>query len=251
MSDIVCTCVYEAYIDEPMSVLTTIVDFVFSVCIGVVGIILNYKLMRRLQEEKKSKPIGRKGNVIEPIMQQFCKFQIFYWPYFLLYFWIHLNGIIPSSLMNGWWCNVILQITIVFGRIYISSISFFVALVRYIYIVHRERANKWDYERVGKVFKIGSVVIPTILGAIRLFAHPNSAYQNGEKFENCIAFYLGTNTTINMTIPNAYPYAWTLEYIPEKVLVGIDIAHRAIQLMVVLNIAEAFLYFAIYRQIKR
>ena len=250
MSYIVCTCVYEAYIDKPMSVLTTVLDFVFSVAIAVAGVILNYKLMRKLQKEKRSKPIGRKGNVIEPIMQPFCKFQIIFWPYFLLYFWIHFNEIIPSSLMNGWWCVLILQ-TIVIGRIYIASISFFVALVRYVYIVHRETANQWDYERVGRYFKIGSVVFPTILGIIRLFVYPNLTYQNGDKFKNCIASYLGINNTSNMTIPKAYPYAWTLEYIPEKIVDGIDIAHRAILLVVILNIAEAFLYSSIYRQAKR
>ena len=250
MSDIVCTCVYEAYIDKPMSVWTTVLDFVLSIAIAVTGAILNYKLMRKLQKEKRSKPIGRKGNVIEPIMQPFCKFQIIYWPYFLLYFWIHLNGIIPSSLINGWWCIVIF-VTIVIGRIYISSISFFVALVRYVYIVHRETASQWDYERVGKFFKIGSVVFPTTLGTIRLFVYPNTTYQNGDKFQNCVAFYLGINNTSNLTIPKGYPYAWTLEYIPEKILDGIDVGHRAILLVIVLNIAEAFLYLSIYRQIKR
>ena len=255
MSCIVCTCVYEAYIDKPMSVLTTVLDFVFSIAIAVAGVILNYKLMRKLQKEKRSKPIGRKGNVIEPIMQPFCKFQIIFWPYFLLYFWIYLNGIIPSSLMNGWWCIVISQ-TIAIGRIYIAGISFFVALVRYVYIVHLETANQWCYVRVGRYFKIGSVVFPTILGIIRLLVYPNldpktEFIQNGDKFQNCIAFHLGTNNTSNITIPKAYPYAWTLEYIPEKILDGIETARRAILLVVVSNIAEAFLYFSIYRQIKR
>ena len=251
MPDIVCTCVYEAYIDKSTTFLTTVIDFVLSICISVLGIIVNHKLIRNLKEERRAKPIGRKGNVIEPMMQIYCKFQVVFWPYFLLYCWLHLNGIIPSSLMNGWWCNVIIQIIIGFGRTYIACISFFVALTKYIYIVHRETANQWDYERVGKVSKICSVVIPIVFGVIRLFTSNYDTWQTGESFENCIAILLEYNGTSNMTIPYAYPYTWTLKYIPENILLGINYALTGIGIIVSFNIAEAYLYFAIFRQIKR
>ena len=251
MPDIVCTCIYEAYIDKSTTFLTTVVDLVFSISISVLGIIVNHKLIKNLKEEKRSKPVGRKGNVIEPIMQIYCKFQVVFWPYYLLYFWLHFNGIIPSSFMKGWWCNVITQISIVFGRTYIAWISLFVAVTRYTYIVHRETANRWDYERVGKVFKIWSVVIPIVFGVIRLFTDNYTRYQTGESFESCIANNLEYNGTSNMTIPYAYPYTWTLKYIPENILLGIDYALTGIGIIVSFNIVEAYLYFAIFRQIKR
>ena len=251
MPDIVCTCIYEAYIDKSTTFLTTVVDLVFSISISVLGIIVNYKLIRNLKEEKRSKPVGRKGNVIEPIMQIYCKFQIVFWPYYLLYFWLQFNGIIPSSLMNGWWCNVIMQISIVFGRTYIAWISLFVALTRYTYIVHRETANRWDYERVGMIFKICSVVVPIVFGVMRLFTDNYNRYQTGENFESCIAFHLEYNSTSNITIPTSYPYTWTLKYIPENILLGIDYALTGIDIIVSFNIAEAYLYLVIFRQIKR
>ena len=52
MPDIVCTCIYEAYIDEPMSIWTTVLDFAFSAIIAVVAININYKFLKDLQEEK-------------------------------------------------------------------------------------------------------------------------------------------------------------------------------------------------------
>ena len=251
MPDIVCTCIYEAYIDEPLSIWTTVLDFVFSAIIAVVAVNVNYKFLKQLQEEKRSRPIGRKGNVIEPVMQLFCKFQIIFWPYYLLYFWIHFNGIVPSSLMNGWWCNVIMQITIKFGRNYIGWISFFVALIRYIYIVHRETSNQWDYDRVGKLLKILSVVIPTVTDFIAFFVNPYKQYQKGEKFENCISDYLGSNTTINTATINGYPYAWTSQYIPENIMLGIYYSLVVVAVIVYLQFAEGFFYFEIYRTIKR
>ena len=251
MPDIVCTCIYDAYIDKSSSIWTTVLDFVCSVIIGVFGVIINYKFMKNLQEEKRSKPIGRKGNVIEPIMQLFCRFQIIFWPYYLLYFWIHFNGIIPSSLMNGWWCNVIMQISIKFGRTYIGWISFFVALTRYVYIVYRETSNQWDYERAGRLLKIASVVIPILSECIGIFVNPYKDYQNGEKFERCIAFYLGTNVTSELAIPNGYPYAWTLQYLSENIARNIYYIQMAISVIVVLQLADGFFYFRIYQQIKR
>ena len=133
MPDIVCKCIYEAYIDPPMSIWTTLLDFFCYVVIGVLCVIINCKFIKKLQEEKRAKPPGRKGNVIEPIMQLFCKFQIIFWPYYIIYFWIHLNGIVPASLMNGWWCNVAALISIRFGRMTIAWNSFFVAFIRYVY----------------------------------------------------------------------------------------------------------------------
>ena len=134
MPDLACTCMYEAYIDPPMSVWTLILDFSCSLVIGVLGVIVNYKFMRKLQKEKQSKPQGRKGNVIEPVMQLFCKVQIIYWPYYLLYFWLSLNGIVPSSLISDWSCTLGAIAAIKFGRNIIAWNSFFVAFIRYTYI---------------------------------------------------------------------------------------------------------------------
>ena len=44
MPDIGCTCVIESYIDPPMSVWTLLLDFLFSLLIGALGVIVNYKL---------------------------------------------------------------------------------------------------------------------------------------------------------------------------------------------------------------
>ena len=138
---------------DPGSVFTTVLEFLFSIIVCVCGLTVNYIFMRKLEEEKRNVPLGRKGNVIEPIMRWFLKFQMIYWPYHLTFFWmIHENHIIPSDNMTGWWCNVIAQIGIKFGRLIIAYNSTFIALVRYLYIVHHNRVDKWNYEKVRKWF---------------------------------------------------------------------------------------------------
>ena len=247
MPDIVCTCMYEAYIDPPMSVWTLILDFLCSLVIGVLGVIVNYKFIRKLQKEKQSKPQGRKGNVIEPVMQLFCKVQIIYWPYYLLYFWLSINGIIPSD----WSCTLRAGAVIKLGRVIISWNSFFVALIRYTYIVHREKSNQWDFDRLGKWFRVASIGIPTIYNAIDSLTNGMWEYQNGETFKNCVYLNLGLNNTDDITIPDIYPYAWTVEYLPQSLILSIYYTVWVLRVLIYGNIADGYLYFSIFRCIKR
>jgi hypothetical protein len=138
MPDLFCACMYKALINIPGPLWTTVLEFVFSVVISVCGEIINYRFMSKLREEKRRTPLGRKGNVIEPIMRWYCKLQMIYWPYHLLSMWVLYNKIIPFEYMNGWWCSASSFIPITFGRMCIGWNSLFVALIRYIYIVHRK-----------------------------------------------------------------------------------------------------------------
>ena len=251
MPDIVCTCVYEAFIDPPMSVWTTLLDFFCSLVIGVLGVIVNYKFIERLQKEKRSRPLGRKGNVIEPVMKVFCRVQIIYWPYYLLYFWLSLNGIIPSSLMSDWSCILGATAAINFGRNIIAWNSFFVAFIRYTYIVHREKSNQWDFDRVGRWLGVASIGIPIVYNIIDNLTNGFWEYQHGDAFENCMSLKLGLNNTNNATIPNIYPYAWTVEYLPQSLILSIYYAVWVLKVLTYGNIADGFFYLSIYRCIKR
>ena len=251
MPDIVCTCMYEAYIDPPMSVWTLLLDFLFSLVIGVLGVIVNHKFIRKLQKEKQSKPQGRKGNVIEPVMQLFCKFQIIYWPYYLLYFWLSLNGIVPSSLISDWSCTLGATAAIKLGRNIIAWNSFFVAFIRYTYIVHREKSNQWDFDRLGKWFRVASIGIPTIYNIVDSLTNGMWEYQNGETFKNCVYLNLGLNNTDDITIPDIYPYAWTVEYLPQSLILGIHYTLWVLKVLIYGNIADGYFYLSIFRCIKR
>ena len=146
-----CLCLLESRIESPVTLWSTVLEFLFSVLLSVSGMRINWKLWKQLKLEKKNKPPGRKGNVIEPIMSWFCIHQIFYSPYYFLFYWMRANGMLPLS-MPSWLCAVISGIAIT-GRIIASFNSFFIALIRYIYIVHDAKANQWRFERVVECFK--------------------------------------------------------------------------------------------------
>ena len=160
MPDIFCTCLYTTFVGKSVSNLSTVLEFLFSAIIAVSGITLNCEFLKKLREEKKKTPLNRKGNVIEPIMRWFCVVQIIYWPYHLLFFRTIHNEIIPSEQMNGWWCNATMQIGVRFGRMIVGYNSLFVALIRYIYIVHHQKSNQWEFEKVGRLFQIASIAVP-------------------------------------------------------------------------------------------
>ena len=168
MTFIVCTCLYNSLVDTPVSLWSTIVEFLLSVIIVVCGETINYRFKSKLVEEKRKVLLGRKGNVIEPIMNSFCKMQMIYWPYQILYFWISTNQIIPVEYMNGWWCPVATY-TMRFGRIFIAYNSIFVVLIRYMYIVHYSKSSLWEFSKVGRYFRIASIAIPVIMETIGSF----------------------------------------------------------------------------------
>ena len=250
MQDTTCTCIYQSFSNKNTSAWSTTLDFLLSMPIFVFGVIFNYVLWKKLKQEKKLVPLGRKGNVIEPIMSWYCLIQIAYWPYSLLYFWIIFNGITPTVILKTLWCNVGILITR-FGRMYIAYNSLFVAMIRYIYIVYYDKAKKWDFLKVRKFFQITSVAFPLGIEFVGTFFYPYKLYQGKPEFRECIASYQGLNTTQNLIIPDIYPRRWTMKYVPEIIALAVQAIHATITIVVVLNIIEGFFYFQIFKSIQR
>ena len=249
MTNELCICIYETFGDNPGSSWSTSAEFIFSVIICVFGVRVNYVFRKKLQEERKSTPLGRKGNVVEPLMNSFCLIQMIYWPYAILFMWIMSNQIIKSQYMDGWWCYVIYPIGIKFGRMVIGCNSLFVALIRYIYIVHREKANQWEFSKVGRLFRVLAIAVPLCMETIGILTQSLSQFHTQENFAECIASYQGLNSTGNIKIKSWDK--WTKNFAPELVVTTTGYVVLFIELIVLLNFIEGFLYLAIYRSVKR
>ena len=251
MKDTFCICLLKTFIDRPVSTLSTILEFLFSVVISIVGVIVNYRFSKKLKQERKNRPIGRKGNVIEPVMRWFCIVQIIFWPYELLVFWMMFNEIIPTDQMPNWLCYVSLNI-LKFGRMYIAYNSLFIALIRYYYIVHQQRANQWDFERTGKWFQIASIAVPIAMETIGLFTNNYTEYtKSSDRFDDCAASYQGLNGTDNATLPQSIVVELTMQYLPESLVLTIFYIYTTISMVVLMNITEGFLYFKIFQSVRR
>ena len=184
-------------------------------------------------------------------MRWFCVFQMTYWPYHLLTFWIMTNEIIQSEQMNGWWCSAMLAIGVRFGRMIVAYNSLFVAMIRYVYIVHRQKANQWEFEKVGRCFQIASIAVPVAIECVGVFVDSYQQYTNLPGFDECVAFYQGLNNTIGMAISRPSSVEWTMNYVPESLVLGIYYPYMCITGAVFLNIPEGVFYLRIHQSISR
>ena len=227
-----CECLLKSFAAKPVPLYSTIIQVVLSLVICVCGIFLNYKVSKKLKQERQRRPLGKKGNVVEPIMRWFVILQITYWPLQLLFFWVHVNSIIAIELVPWWLCSL-MTASVALGRLIIAYNSFFVALVRYMYIVHEVKANQWNFETIGRLSQIGSIIVPTLLSFLMITTFDfNLLWTQCGKSERTIS-----NLSRN--------------YLPNFLINAIGIISFSIQMMVFLNITEAFLYFKIFRAMKR
>ena len=233
MNDTYCMCLVESFHEENLSILEPILTFAFSLIISICGVFLNYKFHKKLKIERRNKPLGRKGNVIEPIMRWFLVIQIIYWPYQLLMFhramYYNIISMIPPLCPFYIW-------SIILGRTTVAYNSIFVVLIRYLYIVHDRKANQWDFEKVGRRFQIASICAPWMnvimlgfsLSPKGLFPHAN---------------HCPHQTSILLSItrePALEPFADTI-----ATICAITMA------VVFLNIMEGYLYIKIFQRINR
>ena len=175
-----------------------------------------------------------------------------YWPYLLLYFWNRENQIITSEYMDGWWCGVFV-IGIKFGRMIVVYNSLFVALIRYIYIVHRQKANQWEFESVGRFFQIASIAVPVSMEFVGVFTDNLwiSLLRTQPKVMECIASHQGSYSNESLLIPKPATQEWALKYVPEYIIFGINCVYSFISVVVSLNLTEGFFYLRIHQCISR
>ena len=239
MNDTYCTCIVKSLRDEHgRDVLSTVFEFLLSLVISMTGVFLNYKFLTKLKIERRNKPLGRKGNVIEPIMRWFLVIQIIFWPYELLMFSRVISFGSSLSTMIPALCPFIFWM-IVLGRTIIAYNSLFVALIRYVYIVHERKANQWDFEKVGRRFQIASICTPIlhVLTFSFTMRKPGS--------EGLIP---DTNHCSQL---ESLLINFTSQFIPDPFAKAMAIICAVLLVFVYLNIAEMYLYVRIYQTIKR
>ena len=238
MSDTYCTCMIRQYFSKVSNenIFSSVFEFLLSLMISICGVFLNNKFLEKLRIERRNKPIGRKGNAIEPIMRWFGVLQIAYWPYelFMLSQSVGISNlsIIPPPLCPFYTWSVVL------GRAIVAYNSLFVALIRYVYIVYERKANQWDFESVGRRFQIASISVPIInVILLGLTMRPRYFLPDAD-----------TNICSHMT-PPLITFAMT--FISRPVADTIATMSAIVVTVVYLNLIEGYLYVKMFQSIKR
>ena len=247
-----CECTYKQFNVTSATTISIVIDFLFSLITIVIGLTVNYQFRQQLKEEKRLVLPGRKGNVIEPIMRWYLLLTMFYWPYEMTVFWIMHNEIIPSSwFSNCLFMNLVLQL-IKLGRLIIGCNSFFVSLIRYVYIVHPTKSNQWDFKRTGRIFQVASLVIPIVLDAT-LHLTGNTVLKNKtpDSFKECVALTEGLNSTSFVVIPPPVIGELVSRVLPQQLLDTIHFIDLMVIVVIASNIVEAYFYFKMFQSAKR
>ena len=254
MLGLIFVCILETDFVEKTTLFSTVLAFVCVIVVICFGLKLNHRFLVKLREEKRARPLGRKGNVIEPIASLFCIIQMIYWPYNILFTWIFSSQIFPPNFMIGWHATVLWNVGIKMGRTYIACNSLFTSLIRYIYIVHHERSNQWEFEKVGKLFCIASVLIPITVQSMGFFTSDMFEIQSlwpQKELIDCFASHLNVNST-NIEFP--YPtdaLQLTRKFLPESVIDSLWLIFTSFSLLIYSNLVECILYVRIFQTIKR
>ena len=243
-----CLCLNESLIERPLTISSTVVEFIISCILTIIGILIHHKFWKQLELERKNKPLGRKGNVIEPIMRWFCVHQMFFCPVYFVFYWMRANALIPVNTPSSL-CVAINDI-VKLGRVFISFNSLFVVIIRYIYIVYDVKANQWHFEKVGRRFQIASVIIPLFITVMLLFTFdPLLILDHDEIFNSCPNIY---NTTFqDSNVLKSFRLQLTNQFLPQEVVNFLGMLSVLIIILVYFNVIDAILYIQIFRKIKR
>ena len=226
-----CLCFLKFHSNAGSSI-STIVEFVFISFIIAIGIAINLKFRTKLLDEKKQMPIGRRGNVVAPVMNVFCLLQIVFWPFDLILLWGITNVIVPVDSIHPKLC-VALVMTLKSGRMCIAYHSLFVALIRYMHIVKDKILNQWNYERVAKHFKIFCIIFPLPMEFALI-----------KEIGDCMGFAEELNDGANMEEQTPFISTpsrlakWTMKYLPAPLMKALSIIYAVATVSVSANVIE-------------
>ena len=251
-----CQCTFIGFWYDPSSTVAITLELLGICLITITGVTVNYRFRKKLKKEKKNRALGRKGNVIEPLMSLQCIILMFGTPYCQLLHWQFANEIISFHLIPEWLCALLttLERCISFCVVYNSV---FVAAIRYCYIVHQQKSNSWDFDKVGRRFQLASILIPLGMEIVysctlttNIYLTSNAIQMGEEKIESCNDSF--ANITLGSTPPD-YPALsqFTQTLISEEMLLISHYAYVAVTAVVSLNLIEGYLYIKIFGCIKR
>ena len=249
----ICDCIYSFLIVEPVTILSSVLEFLFLVLVVISGWSINFRFWKELQEERKNRPPGRKGNVIEPSMSWFCIIQMIFWPYDLLFLWVNANEIIPLDVFVNLpvgMCQALFTVVRA-GRMCCAYNSLFVVLIRYTFIVHQQTANQWNYDIVSKLSKVASIAVPILMETVGAFTLGARIYPF-KQVKDCLASRNAQNLTATDDgfAPSPF-FTLTSHYLPASLIKMLSSIYLLITIIVFINISETFFYIQIFRKLKR
>ena len=199
----------------------------------------------------------KQKGILKRITQIFVITQMIFWP-FLFIFSGSTDFFHPMNELAGQWYCSIGSFFFWFLAYTILSHSFVAAAMRYFFILHREKVDKYGKERVQQVFLALSVGIPLFLATwnelegTELDAMSFINKCNGKHHQ----VFLIESSTINVAKRNFCAFEdYTTTGVVSEIMALLRqcscVTNRIVQLLIGFNITEGFLYYKIFSHVNR
>ena len=224
--------------------------------IMALGIFVNWKFVKNMNEDDKNRGMNSNGLLIRDIMATNAKTQIVVWPILWILFWLIQFDTPFPTWMQPMFCYIKL-IAYIF-RIYFAFNSLAVAAMRYAFIVHNTNITSFGIVKTKTIFYYGSILIPLIFAILYecTFDHLVSSELGGKIGKICKNSHHVNSITANTTSVikdgfNSPIYALFRQYVPKEVVYYFGISTKICLGIIFGNLLEGVLYWMTFRFISR
>ena len=225
--------------------VSDIVNIIIQSIAFAIGLFINMRIIYVCLNDKSSKT--RNIHIIYSIFSTI--FYLFDIPFLAI-----TNDVPNLSMYTGEWLCHIASFIIIFCIHIIFMNSFWVALMKYVFIVHWDRALLWGHEKIERTLLIISLVLPLIFTIIIVFTKDFDSY---EALNSCYGietrkldpvdgmkgFFLCDLTNLNTNDIR--------DYILYVIIQAMCISKSILTLPATTNLSEALFYYRIFKRMKR
>ena len=225
-----------------------IIYLIIGLFITIVGEIIQFKLLKMVKHE---------NGLVKEVTQFFCISSIIMYP--ILFLITSATDFLHSldELFIKWFCPTIWVMHFIFLNIFTSH-SFFVAIMRYFFIIHEEKVEKYGKQKIKRIFFSLYLLLPSMMVIFSVIERPewdpflyiNTCYgrdhilflKDIEPLDVLNPYFCGSDDIKNDgMIENGIA-------IIKKILC---ISKLALSVLMGFNISEGLIYWRIFKHMKR
>ena len=226
-------------------IVSDIVYIIIQSIAFIIGLLINIRIIYVCLNDKSSKT--RNIHIIYSIFSTI--FYLFDIPF------VAINNHVPNlSMHTGEWLCHISSFIIIFCIHIIFMNSFWVALMKYVFIVYWDRALQWGHEKIERVLLIISLVLPFIFTIIIILTKDFESYETlnscygietkkMDPMDGMKGYFLCDLSNFNTNDIH--------DYMIYVIIQAICISRSILTLPATTNLSEALFYYRIFKRMKR
>ena len=227
---------------------TAFTFFLIRITLVIVGECFNIKVFKLMIKE---------NGLVKNITSVLVLVQMVFWPCWLVLVTVTDLIISPNKAIGNWFCHVANFLFYFLGNV-ITFHSFIIAVMRYIFIIHNEKIQRFGIEKMKKIFLILTVTVPLLVAMWKVI---EAAELDTMSFINkCYGIhhqtFLVETSTLDVFKQNfcqfeEYGQGGSYERVVTLIRQGSCIASKSVMLITGLNISEGIIYIMLLSHMMR